>query len=364
MEMIVNNKKRTKMKDSVSLCRLILLLAILTLLPWGGGGSLGVCFAQSPYLQAVDEYVPAPGQFVNTLPVTTADDTPQTVAQKCTEAISGDYTSQSHGMITLGAWGGYVTFHFDHPVVNVPGERDFAVFGNAFENNAEPAIIWVSVDRNQNGMPDDEWYEIKGSEYDNAATIHNYELTYTYSGEKQAVAWTDNQDNSGSISRNKYHKQEYFPLWLTSKGTLTLTGCRLPDNASQVDNGEGGLMWILPAYEYGYADNQPNSNREGCSVDISWAVDAKGNSVTLPYVDFIRCQNAMNQTCGSIGETSTEIIGAEDLHPDATTAISPIVSDVLTPSVYAIHGERLTFPRRGINIIRYADGKTKKIIIK
>ncbi len=352
------------MKDSVSLCRLILLLAILTLLPWGGGGSLGVCFAQSPYLQAVDEYVPAPGQFVNTLPVTTADDTPQTVAQKCTEAIAGDYTSQSHGMITLGAWGGYVTFHFDHPVVNVPGERDFAVFGNAFENNAEPAIIWVSVDRNQNGMPDDEWYEIKGSEYDNAATIHNYELTYTYSGEKQAVAWTDNQDNSGSISRNKYHKQEYFPLWLTSKGTLTLTGCRLPDNASQVDNGEGGLMWILPAYEYGYADNQPNSNREGCSVDLSWAVDAKGNSVTLPYVDFIRCQNAMNQTCGSIGETSTEIIGAEDLHPDATTAISPIVSDVLTPSVYAIHGERLTFPRRGINIIRYADGKTKKIIIK
>ena len=352
------------MKDSVSLCRLILLLTFLTLLPWGGGGSLGVCFAQSPYLQAVDEYVPAPGQFVNTLPVTTADDTPQTVAQKCTEAIAGDYTSQSHGMITLGAWGGYVTFHFDHPVVNVPGERDFAVFGNAFENNAEPAIIWVSVDRNQNGMPDDEWYEIKGSEYDNAATIHNYELTYTYSGEKQAVAWTDNQDNSGSISRNKYHKQEYFPLWLTSKGTLTLTGCRLPDNASQVDNGEGGLMWILPAYEYGYADNQPNSNREGCSVDLSWAVDSKGQSVTLPYVDFIRCQNAMNQTCGSIGETSTEIIGAEDLHPDATTAISPIVSDVLTPSVYAIHGERLTFPRRGINIIRYADGKTKKIIIK
>ena len=316
--------------------------------------------AQSKFIQAVDEYVPAPGQFVNTLPEATAADTPATMAQKCTEAIANG----NGGMITLGAWGGYVTFHFDHPVVNVPGERDFAVFGNAFENNAEPAIIWVSVDRNQNGMPDDEWYEIKGSEYDNAATIHNYELTYTYSGEKQAVAWTDNQDNSGSISRNKYHKQEYFPLWLTSQGTLTLTGCRLPDNASQVDNGEGGLMWILPAYEYGYADNQPNSNREGCSVDLSWAVDAKGNSVTLPYVDFIRCQNAMNQTCGSIGETSTEIIGAEDLHPEVTTAISPVMSDVLAPSVYAIHGQRLTFPRRGINIIRYADGKTKKIIIK
>ena len=28
------------------------------------------------YIQAVDEYVPAPGQFVNTLPEATADDTP------------------------------------------------------------------------------------------------------------------------------------------------------------------------------------------------------------------------------------------------------------------------------------------------
>ena len=350
------------MNRSTIFCRLVLLLSILTPLPWGG---VGGGFAQSPYLYAVDEYVPAPGQFVNTLPVTTADDTPQTVAQKCTEAIAGDYTEQTHGMITLGAWGGYVTFHFDHPVVNVPGKPDFAVFGNAFENNAEPALVYVSVDKNGNGLPDDEWYEIKGSEYDNPSTIHGYELTYTYSGEKQAVAWTDNQGNSGSISRNKFHKQEYFPLWLTSQGTLTLKGCRLPDNASQVDDGDGGLMWILPAFDYGYADNQPNANREGCSINIDWAVDAEGQSVKLDHIDFIRCQNAMNQICGSIGETSTEITGAEDLHPDETTAIQMVsASDAAARSIYAIHGQRLTHMQRGINIVRTADGKTRKIIIR
>jgi hypothetical protein len=245
----------------------------------------------------------------------------------------------------------------------VEGQRDFAVWGNAFENNAEPATVWVSQDANNNGLPDDEWYELKGSEYDNLATIHNYQITYTYAGEKQAVVWTDNHEQTGEIQRLKYHKQEYFPLWLTGSQILTFSGCRLPDNA-YLSTLEGSQAYLLPAFDYGYADNQPNENREGCSFDLSWAVNKQGQTVTLEYADFIRCQNAMNQWCGSIGETSTEIIGAEDLHPDVTTAISPIVSDVLTPSVYAIHGERLTFPRRGINIIRYADGKTKKIIIK
>lgn len=320
-------------------------------------------YAQSEFLQAVDEYVPAPGQFINTMPVTTAEDTPETVAQKCTAIIAGDPSDPSHGTITLGAWGGYVTFHFDHPIVNVPGERDFAVYGNAFENSAEPATIWVSVDENKNGLPDDEWYEIKGSEYDHPSTIHNYELTYTFNA-LQNVQWTDNQGNTGTVPRNKFHKQEYFPLWLASQGSLTLKGCRLPDNAYQVEDEDGAPLWLLPAYDYGYADNQPNSNREGCSVDISWAVDAQGHSVNLTHVDFIRCQNAINQVCGTIGETSTEIAGAEDLHPHVATGIMARVSDVLAPSVYAVHGQRLAHTRSGVNIIRYVDGKTKKIIIK
>lgn len=308
--------------------------------------------AQSKYIQAVDEYVPAPGQFVNTLPEATTSDTPASMAQKCTEALANG----NGGMITLGAWGGYVTFHFDHPVTNVAGERDFAVWGNAFSNNAEPAIVMVAVDDNQNQLPDDEWYELRGSEYDNPQTLHHYELTYVFDALKD-VQWTDNQGGSGSVPRNGFHKQEYFPLWLTGKGTLTFSGCRLPDNA--VKNGNS---FLLPAYDFGYADNQPNSNHEGCSMDIGWAVDADGNPVTLDHADFIRCYNAMNQVCGTIGETSTEITGAEDLHPEAT-GISPVTSsyDTQPSSYYSLDGRKLSGPQQGVNIVRMKNGTVRKV---
>lgn len=304
--------------------------------------------AQSKYIQAVDEYVPAPGQFVNTLPTATAEDTPATMAQKCTEAIADG----KGGMITLGAWGGYVTFHFDHPVVNVAGQRDFAVWGNAFEDNAEPATVWVSVDVNKNGLPDDEWYELKGSEYDRLETIHQYAVTYTFAALKN-VEWTDNQGQTGAVLRNKFHKQEYFPLWLSDQGTLTLTGCRLPDNAYQGTYDDGTTIWKLPAYEYGYADNQPNSNLEGCSFDLSWAVDAQGQPVALRYVDFIRCQNAMNQVCGSIGETSTEITGAEDLHPNEIVGIITLATSAERQEgrLFDLQGRTIVRPQRGLYIL-------------
>ena len=332
----------------------LLSVIFLTMLPM-------MATAQSKYIKAVDEYVPAPGQFVNVLPAATAEDTPATMAQKCTDAIAGE--NKNGNMITLGAWGGYVTFHFDHPVVNAADRRDFAIWGNAFENNAEPAIVFVSVDKNNNKLPDDEWYELRGSEYDNVKTIHDYQLTYSYGGEKQPVAWTDNKNNMGEIQRLKYHKQEYFPLWLTSSQTLTFSGCRLPDNA-YLSTLEGSQAYLLPAFDYGYADNLPNENAEGCSFDIAWAVDKEGNPVTLDKVDFIRCQNSMNQWCGSIGETSTEITGAEDLHPDETVGISQRAFDLNTQSVYTVHGQRLARTQRGMNIIVCGNGKTKKTFIK
>lgn len=312
--------------------------------------------AQSPYIQAVDEYVPAPGQFVNELPKATAEDTPTTMAQKCTEAIAAG----NNGMITLGACGGYVTFHFDHPVVNVEGQRDFAVWGNAFENNAEPAIVWVSQDTNGNGLPDDTWYELKGSEYNNAKTIHQYTITYTFESMLD-VQWADNQGQTGAVPRNKYHKQEYFPLWLTQQNTLTFAGCRLPDNANF---NEDTQTWLLPAFDYGYADNQPNSNSEGCSLDLGWAVDANGQSVSLSHADFFRVQNAMNQVCGSIGETSTEVTGAEDLHPEITMNIHTIAHTPHAQRIYTVCGQQTTQMRKGLNIVLGSNGKTKKIYIK
>ncbi|MBR6121706.1 MAG: hypothetical protein IKQ05_04880 [Prevotella sp.] len=317
---------------------------------------------QSPYLQAVDEYVPAPGQFVNKYPAATEADTPETMAQKCTEQLAAN----AQGLVSLGAWGGYITFHFDHPVINVEGQADFAVWGNAFENNAEPATVWVSVDANHNQLPDDAWYELRGSEYDHPLTVHRYQLTYYFGGSKQDVLWTDNQGHEGSVVRNKYNKQEYFPLWLTDQKELTLSGTRLPDNAILQVGDDGSQLYLLPAFSYGYADNQPNTNREGCAMNLEWAVDSLGRPVALTHADFIRCQNGMNQVCGAIGETSTEITGAEDLHPNASAGIASLKStNAVTPAVVCnLRGLRTRQLSKGLNIVRTPDGNTRKIIIQ
>ena len=90
----------------------------------------------SKYIEAVDEYVPAPGQFVNSMPQYEEGDDAKSMARKCTEAIGGD----KGGLVSLGAYGGYITFHFDHSIANVKGEKDLYIKGNAFKDNSEPGI--------------------------------------------------------------------------------------------------------------------------------------------------------------------------------------------------------------------------------
>ena len=88
------------------------------------------------YIARVYDFKPAPGQFVNEIPEWEEGDTHATMLAKAGEQIIG---GASNGMISLGGYGGYVVFGFDHPVVNVSGERDFMVYGNS---------VFDSVDKN------------------------------------------------------------------------------------------------------------------------------------------------------------------------------------------------------------------------
>ena len=282
--------------------------------------------AYSKYIQAVDEYLPAPGQFVNTLPECTADDTPATVAAKCTEAIGGNRS----GLVTLGSYGGYVTFHFDHSIANMPGERDLYIKGNTYDGNSEPGIVMVSQDTNHNGSADDPWYELAGSADIDSATsiVYDYEITYV-PNPMGPIGWTDNRGGSGTVDRNSYHTQEYYPLW--HKEPLRFKGTLLPRNAT--NQGRGNTQyWVLNAFGYGYVDNVANTDTLRCSFDIAWAVDKNRHPVQLDYIDFVRVYCAENQQCGWIGETSTEVSGAEDLHLEASiAAMSQRKSFVPTP---------------------------------
>jgi hypothetical protein len=284
--------------------------------------------AYSPYISKVLEYNPAPGQFVNTIPQYEEGDTYATMLRKAEESIAG--TNRS--LISLGAWGGYVTFAFDHSVVNNPNQSDFLIEGNSFyasatskSGSSEPGIVTVSIDINQNGLPDDPFYQLAGSEYANPNTLHHYSLTYhrtpadhTPQPDKKNsitdttyIRWTDNQDQSGYLNKNTFHTQEYFPQWLADS-TRTFIGTRLPDNAYD-PNGKGAY-WIQQPFEYGYADCHPNDSIARCSFDIDWAVTDDGKPIHLPCVDFVRVYTGVFQQCGWTGEISTEISHARDLH--------------------------------------------------
>lgn len=249
----------------------------------------------SPYIRTVYEYLPGMGQFVNELPKYEEGDDVASMCRKCEAAIANN----AGGMISLGGWGGYVTFGFDHPVQNKEG-RDIQILGNAFYmtgsteyGSSEPGIVLVSRDENQNGKPDDTWYELKGCLYDDPGTQHFVSRTYTLEGD---------------TLQNPFHKHPYYPQWLTAD-EYTVTGALLPPQ-SVVISGQN-VQRIL---DYGYVDNKPNKDLDGTSFDISWAVDAYGQPVDLPSVDFIRVYNAVDEILPQTGELSTEVAGAIDLH--------------------------------------------------
>ena len=284
----------------------------------------------SPYISKVLDYRPAPGQFVNELPKYVEGDTQEDMNRKAFNVIG----KNNLGQITLGGYGGYVVLGFDHTIQNVAGLRDFRIMGNAFEGSSEPGIVMVSVDANHNGLADDEWYELAGSAHRDLAgetwldqakaagndvnLYSNYEITYYRpltepEDEKDFgsyIRWEDNQGKSGYRAKNVYHAQPYYPLWL-SEEELTFRGTCLPQNG--VDTSGEGTHFVCFNFGFGYVDNDVNDST-GATFDIDWAVDASGRKVELEGIDFIKIYTGVNQENGWIGECSTEVIGAEDLH--------------------------------------------------
>ena len=290
------------MRKKLSLLSLLMLLTSL------------IAAQNSPNITRVLEYRPAPGQHINRIyPTPAMSDTPEN-ALKFAENSLVDNKS----ILGLGGFGGYVIVGFDHPIVNVKDEYDFKGLGNAYTNSCEPGIVMVCQDLNKNGRPDadEPWYELAGSEYNNAATIHNYEITYYRpepDGLKSNIRWTDNQGKEGVITHIPFATQStMYPLWITDN-TLKFKGTKLANTVVEASG-----FYQLPGFNWGYIDNQSNAetiDKNGFKID--WAVDENGNPVHLNTIDFIKVYTAQLQEAGSLGETSTDFAGIIDLHPDA-----------------------------------------------
>ncbi len=290
----------------------------------------------SPYITRVIEYRPAPGQFVNKMPLAEEGDTQESMNERVLELLG----EGAQGVVTLGGYGGYVTVGFDHTIENKDGVCDFRVLGNAYYStkssgaeggSCEAGIIMVAQDINGNGLPDDdEWYEIEGSSHqdqtqeawyeistesgnDTNTYLFDFEITYTRPlAEPSAddystyIPWSDNRGGEGYVAKSAYHTQSYFPLWIEED--LTFRGSRLPQNGVLEES-----IYVLYKFGWGYADNDTNDS-DGSAIDISWAVDSDGCRVELSGVDFVRIYNGVNQRNDTLGESSTEVLGVEDLH--------------------------------------------------
>lgn len=275
------------------------------------------------FANKVFEFLPAPGQFVNELGTGgfTAD---ITTLEKANEYALKRLTAKT--FVSLGGWGGYIVVGFDHSIKNSEGNYDFAIQGNAFNSanggSNEPGIVWVMQDTNGNGKPDDEWYELRGSQTGKEGTIQNFWMTYYRpAGPKMDVRWVDSEGNSGKISYlGQFHSQDYYyPLWVNAT-SYTLYGTRLPAN-NTIDPVTG--YWANNAFPWGYADNIGRDCLGGDAVTgtgqmngfkISNAMNPDGAPVHLSHIDFIKVQTGVNAQSGSLGENSTEVFSFQDLN--------------------------------------------------
>lgn len=270
--------------------------------------------APSAFANKVFEYLPAPGQFINTAASAYRSGfSEEEVLQQATIDL------QKKSTISLGGFGGFITVGFHQPIRNLKDKYDFKIWGNAYYNrktgtgalggSAEPGIVLVSKDTNEDGIPNDPWYELAGSEYGKETETRGYEITYYRPQPANGnVTWKDNQGKSGAIVRNGYHQQDsYYPNWIEAD-EITFRGTRLKDNAILEGNN-----WVGYCYAWGYADNHPY-NTELCQFKIDWAVDESGAPVLLDAIDFVKIYTAVNQNVGWTGEISSEIVSVEDLH--------------------------------------------------
>jgi hypothetical protein len=270
-------------------------------------GSLSTTGNQSAYITKIFDYQYAPGQHATSV----------SVSDKGVNFI-GEPWVNSKSFTSLGGWGGYIIAGFDHAVVNANGP-DIAIYTQP-SVSSEPGVISVMADTNNNGLPDDgPWLEIKGSEFSNPETVHNYQVTYYKPGPSGYVTWKDNQGKSGTLVP-VFGNESWWWTGYGSTTSVTFNGERLPDAYANTSKDPSIELWMPRSglFRFGYAecyDNLDyNAEQKANLIDLSLAVDAAGLQVNLKAVNFIKIQSGVFQVASWLNEISTEISGAADIH--------------------------------------------------
>ena len=274
------------------------------------------------------------------------------------ERTLAGYPQSGTGMgmiVSLGNFGGYITYRFDQLITNDPNHPygvDFVVRGNNYGTNDfsfyEPANVLVSQDGKT-------WYTLAGSDHYSNHAYWDYTITYTkstgtstvYGGASGTAAdWTDSMGYSGTSYL--YPNKALYPLfpWTAENDTsITVTGTLL--------GGEGTTreeIFDVATPKWGYADTcynglNPYTGAEGGEVfDLDWAVDENGQPVKLDWVKYVKVQTASNVDGGGIGEKSTEVSAIYK-----TDAAAAPVGVTAAPASISINGQKLAL-KDGVDV--------------
>jgi hypothetical protein len=250
----------------------------------------------------------------------------------------------------FGGYGGYAVFKFDHsvPKDGVDG-KEIKIGGNTGVWT-EPGAVWVSMDENNTGEPDDTWYELKGSHTFAANTLRRYAVTF-----RNDYTWTDNMGGGGT-----YPKLQGYAAYTDylNQGYVTLVGTRLHDSLV----GQPGV--------WGYADvwdDQTNS--------ISNAVQVDGAPADLPFVDFVKIVTAIHYADPTFGERSTEAGTPKDMkmndpemmmegagNPDGNQFTYDFKNESGYDLIITFEGEEFSLPKKGTQTTEVRKTSTKAVV--
>ena len=213
---------------------------------------------------------------------------------------------------SCGAQGGYWVWR-------VPHQASYTIKGNAIGGWEEPGVIWLMEDNNNNNIPDEMWYELRGSMDSNPNwvtrrfAVRYYhaagEIVNEYGQPRTGIPWVDSRGHSGTMSG-------VWPrMWGVSddEDWVMYTGTNF---ALYVDNYPSGGNDTFPGYN-GYVDVMeryyPEIEYSGNVFPISRAQKADGTPITLTNVRFIKVQTAKFSYGSIFGDISTEISNADGL---------------------------------------------------